>query len=148
MHLCFLAQRRVHSVFCPLALPWRWSLSHRYQLIPLNFKPIEGMSYSVMLNCNRGLYCIFSNFWPPKLFYNDPPILPKCEIRTYSPHILLSTSHIRIFLISQETENFYDKTELFLKTKSKSKYQGGPHLVLTIFLKQVYLLWNYSQFYF
>ena len=64
------------------------------------------------------------------------------------PHILLSTSHIRIFLISQETENFYDKTELFLRTKSKSKYQGGPHLVLTIFLKQVYLLWNYSQFYF
>ena len=29
--------------------------------------------YSSVLNCNRGFYCIFSNFAPPKSFYNDPP---------------------------------------------------------------------------
>ena len=29
--------------------------------------------YSFVLNCSSGLYCIFSNFSPPKSFYNDPP---------------------------------------------------------------------------
>ena len=33
------------------------------------------------------LFCIFSYFSPPKSFYNDHPILPKCEISTY-PYIL------------------------------------------------------------
>ena len=74
-------------------------------------------TYSFVLNCSRGLYCLFSNFSPPKSFYNDSPVLPKCEIRTY-PHILLSISlPYWAFLISQETENL----------KSKNKYQVGTN---------------------
>ena len=38
-----------------------------------------------MLNCSRGLHCIFSNFSPVKSFYNNRPILLKWEIRTYLP---------------------------------------------------------------
>ena len=36
-----------------------------------------------------GVILHFFKFFTPKLFYNDPPILPKCKIRTF-PHILLS----------------------------------------------------------
>lgn len=38
------------------------------------------VTYSFVLSCSRGVYCIFSNFSPPKSFYNDPPILPKVKL--------------------------------------------------------------------
>ena len=52
---------------------------------------INSLLYSFVLNYSRKLYCIFSKFSPPKSFFNDRPILPKCEIGTY-PHMLLSTT--------------------------------------------------------
>ena len=85
-----------------------WAMGWENLIVGLHGFILIYPTHSFVLNCSRGLYCIFSNFSPPKLFYNDSPVLPKCEIRTY-PHILLSIPlPYWAFLISQETENFQD----------------------------------------
>ena len=77
-------------------------------------------SYTFVFNCSKGFYCTFSNFSPSKSFYNDLPILPKCEIRTY-PYILLSTPHIRLFWFHKKRK-LVRKNRTLLRTKSKKKY--------------------------
>ena len=86
--------------------------------------------YSFVLNCSRGLYCIFSNFSPQNSFQNEPPILPKCEIMTYLSHFLFhSPPPPSPTPPSPPILGYFSfhKTELFLRTKSKNKYQVGKN---------------------
>ena len=62
----------------------------------LIWAPKQGILLSILTSVNAclivvGGYIAFFQIFHQKSSYNDPPILPKCKIRTY-PHILLSTT--------------------------------------------------------
>ena len=69
-----------------------------------------------------GYIALFQIFHPKNVKCENVKLGPTPKFY-YQP---LSSSYYA-FLILQETENFQDKTELFLSTKSKNKYQVGTN---------------------
>ena len=74
-----------------------------------------------------GYIAFFQVFHPQNHFtMTSPPFYQNVKLGPnptfyYQP----PSPHVRLFLISQGTENFWEKAELFLRTKSKTKYQVG-----------------------
>ena len=110
-------------------------------------------TYSFVVNCSRGLYCI-AIFYPENHFIMTLPFYQNVKLGSaptfyYQSPSPSHSSRNKLSLVKnvKSSAGVGNRTKTFYVPGKKWTSLFKHNLMLTIIFKQVYLLWNYS-FYF